>query len=135
MEIPAIHHHIHAWRQHLHKSQCAAHVEEPIRRSPKSVGNHGPSKHNGFVFQIGIGQVSRRFDDGIGAVGDQNPLVSIALAIVGDDGAVGIGHLQAVDHHQGLDVDIEGAAAGDQHFRQVGVLKIQFTFDVIVFFD
>jgi len=134
MEVPAIHHYVDARREHLHKSQSAAHVEEPIGGGAKSVGNHGTGQHNGFVFQIGIGEVSGGFDDGIGAVGDQNPLVGIALAIVGDDGAIGIGHLQAVDHHQGFDVDIEGATPGDQHFGEVGILEIQFALDVIVFF-
>ena len=58
----------------------------------------------------------------------------VTLTIVGNDGAVGIGHFQAVDHHQGFDVGVNGTTPGDQHLGQVGILEIQFPFNVIVLF-
>jgi hypothetical protein len=58
----------------------------------------------------------------------------VPLAIVRNDGSICIGHFQAVDHHQGFDIHIKGTTPCDQHFGQMGILEIQFTLDVIVFF-
>jgi len=134
MVIAAIHHYVNARWQHLHKGQCAAHVKKSVRRSTKGIGNHCPREYDGLAFNLGIRQVFCGFNDGIGAVGKQNPGMLVPLAIVRNDGSICIGHLQAVDHHQGFDIYIKGTAPGDQHFGQVGILKIQFAFDVIVFF-
>jgi hypothetical protein len=58
VEIAAIHHHIHPNGQGLHKRQGAAQVEKTIRGVAKSVGDHCPGEHDGFAFDLGLGQVS-----------------------------------------------------------------------------
>ena len=42
---------------------------------------------------------------------------------VDDDISVGVGHFQAIDHHERFDVDIYCAAAPLKHLRQVGIAE------------
>ena len=47
--------------------------------------------------------------------------------------AVGGGHVQAVDHHEGLDGDLEAAAAEAEHVVEVGALEEQLAGELVVF--
>ena len=47
--------------------------------------------------------------------------------------AAGIGHLQAVDHHEGFDIDVQAAAAEAEHVGEVGLLEEQFARELVVF--
>jgi hypothetical protein len=50
-----------------------------------------------------------------------------------DDGrAILFGHLQAVDHHQRSDCNIESAAAEPQHFGDLGILEMELAVQLIV---
>ena len=89
---------------------------------PKVYGTMAPVST--MVFADGLLAQHRRGRlHGIGAVGDDDATFGGGGAALQDQLAVGIGHLQAVDHHEGFDRDVEPAAAQPQHVGEVRSLK------------
>ena len=60
---------------------------------------------------IGLPEHGRGLLHGVGAVRDHDAGVRRGAAALEDQAAVVVRHLQAVDHHQGLDIDLEQRAA------------------------
>src|ERR1017187_5922249 len=69
---------------------------------------------------------------GIGAVGDDNARGRGGFTAFQNELAAGIGHLQAVDHHEGFDGEIEAAAAQLEHVGDVSLLEKQFAGELVV---
>ena len=65
-------------------------------------------------------------------VGHHDPGLARVPAALDDAGAVGLGHVEAVDHEERLDVDVEAAAAALEHLRDVGVLEEQAPRELVV---
>lgn len=134
IEVATIHDHVDTRRQGLNKGQGAAEVEKPIRRSPKGIGHHGPGDDDGLVLDVGRRQGSSSLHHAVGPVGQEDALAQIFAAVVDDDVPVLLGHLQAIDHHEGLDVDVEGTSPSVKHFLEVGVFEIKLSGDEVVLF-
>ncbi len=75
----------------------------------------------------------RRFDDGVRPVRDDDAALRRAAALFDDDLAGGGGHLEAVDHHEGTDLEMQVAAAELQHLVDVRVFEIEPAGQFVVF--
>ena len=67
------------------------------------------------------------FNHRIGAVRNDDEALGHVTAVVRDQGTVGIGHLERVDHHERPHLHIQAGPRHDQHLGQVGVSKLQST--------
>jgi hypothetical protein len=67
-------------------------------------------------------------------MGNHDPIFFAVAALMGDQLAVFVGHLQAIDHHEGSDLEVESRAAHLQQIVQVGVFEIKLTGQFIVLF-
>ena len=67
-------------------------------------------------------------------MGDYDVRFGALAAAIENAMPVGFGHLQAVDHHERLDDDVEMAPAQAQHVRYVRLLKEQFPGEFVVLF-
>ena len=56
-------------------------------------------------------------------MGNDDAILLRPQAVLHDEGAIGIGHLQTVDHHDGADGNLDPRTSQPEHFRDVGVLK------------
>ena len=131
LKILPIHGDIDPWRQGLHEGQRGSQVEDPIGTA-KCVRDHGAGEDDRLSGDVRA-QSGRRFRHGVGTVGDDDPAFDRGVT-AGDDGSpAGIGHLEAVDHHERFDFDAELAAAEAEHIGNVGVLKEQLAGELVVF--
>src|SRR4030095_8498164 len=74
-----------------------------------------------------------RLHHGVGAVRDDD-LILLALATRADDhGTLSVGHLEAVDHHERLPVDVQPASSAPQHLVDVRVPEVQPAAQLVVF--
>jgi hypothetical protein len=67
----------------------------------------------------------RRLDHRVGAVGHDDAHLGTARAAVNNPRAIGVGHIEAVDHHQRLDRRLDSRAPEAQHLGQMGGAKRQ----------
>jgi hypothetical protein len=56
------------------------------------------------------------------------------LAVLQNDPAIRIRHVQAIDHHHGAQVNVQAAAALFEHLGHVRVFEIKRAVDFVVFF-
>ena len=127
-----VHGNIDARRQNLDKSQCAPKVKESIRGGPESIGHHSAGQDNSLI-DFGGGQVLGSLHHFIRPVRDEDLIVLAPGTIVNNDSPIRLRHLQAVHHHQGLDKNIQRTSPALKHLFQMGILKIEFAGDKIVF--
>jgi hypothetical protein len=131
-EIPAVHRDIHALRQTLSECKRTSQIEQPVR-TPELEWNHGARKDD-RLFQRSLSKDARRFFHGIRAMGNDNVGFPAFEAIVQNDCPVGLGHLEAVDHHQGPDIHLYSASAQLEHFGQVRIPEKKPALELVIFF-
>jgi hypothetical protein len=131
-KVAAVHRYIDPWREGLGKGECAAQVEKPVR-APEFVGDHGAGQDDGLARYF-LGQDPGCYVHGVGAVGNDKFVFRCRTALMGDQFAIFVAHMEAVDHHQCSYGHVEGVAAALQHFGEVGLFKEQFACQFIIFF-
>ena len=129
-ETPAVHGHIYARFQGLHKCQSGAQVEQAVRTA-EGVGDHGAGQNDGLAGNA-FAEDGGGLLHGVGAVGDDNTAGGVAGAAVEQQLPVRIGHLQAVDHHEGFDIHLEMAPAQPEHIGDVGAIEVEYRGDLVV---
>ena len=130
-EVLPIHGDVDPWRQGLHERQCRPQVEDPIGTA-KRVRDHGAGEDDRLSSDVRA-QSGRRLSHGVGSMGDNDPAFERGLAAGKNDRTASAGHLEAVDHHERFDFDVELAAAEAEHIRNVRVLKEQLAGELVVF--
>jgi hypothetical protein len=99
-EAAAIHGDVDAARQRLHERERAAEIEEAIRAA-EGIGHHRAGEHD-RLREPRLAQHACGVRHGVGAVGDHDPLLGGAPAVLQDQ-RISVRHLQAVEHHSALD--------------------------------
>ena len=112
-EVLAVHRDVDARRQHLRERQRAAEVEQPIRAAER-VRNHRAGQDDRLAAHT-AGNRRRRLDHRVGAVRDDDARLLALGAVADDQLAIGVGHVEAVDHHQRADRHLDARAAEPQH--------------------
>jgi hypothetical protein len=70
----------------------------------------------------------------VGAVRDHDAGFGAGAAPISDGGAIGVGHLKAVEQHHGLDHHRHATPAQREHLVDVSVLEEQRAADLVVVF-
>ena len=127
----AVHGDVNTGRQHLHKRERAAEIEEAVGAA-KRVWNHRAGQDDGFAETAprnrGGGSGHR-----VGAMGDDDPILLGLKAVLHDEGAIGFGHFEAVDHHDGANGNLDSRTSQSEHFRDVSILKKELPGVLVVF--
>ena len=123
-EVLAVHRDVDARRQHLRERQRAAEIEEPVGAAER-VGHHRAGQHDRLVVEPGRGERARGLDHRVGAVGDDDRPLRARAAALDDRRAAGVVHVEAVDHHHGLDRDVQPRPPEPQHLADVRVAEEQ----------
>jgi hypothetical protein len=74
----------------------------------------------------------RRLDHRVGSVGDDDPGFLALRAVTDDQFAVGVGQLQAVNHHQRAESDLHARSSQAKHLGQVRVSKAKAAADLVI---
>src|SRR5438477_1757661 len=127
----AVHGNVNTGRQHLDERERATQIKEAVGAA-KGVGNHRAGENDGFSRNRAR---NRRggFGHGVGAMGNDDAILLRAEAILHDERAIGIGHLQAVEHHDGADGHVDPRTSEPEHLGDVGVLKKELPGLLVVF--
>jgi hypothetical protein len=131
LEMPPIHGDVDPRRQGLHERQGCPQVKDPVGTA-KGIRDHGAGEDDRLSGDVRA-QSGRRLRHGVGTVGDDDPAFERGLAAGEDSSPAGVGHLEAVDHHERFDFDAELAAAEAEQIGNVGVLKKQLAGEFVVF--
>lgn len=131
VEAAAIHNKVNARRQSLDEGERAAQVEETVR-APELIRNHGAGEHNRFAFDA-RSKHAGGFRHGIRAVRDDDARLGNSAALLDDQVAVGIRHVEAVHHHEGPQFDGQATAAERKHLGQMRILEKEPAVDLVVF--
>src|SRR5262245_2878004 len=133
LEPSSIHRDVDAGREHLHERQRAAEIEEAVGAAER-VRNHRTGQDDRLAGgrRPRRGQRSGRLDHRVGAVRDQNSRLRRLPALIDDDRAIGVGHFETVDHHQGPHGHVQPAPAEPQHLGQMRVLERQRAGELVV---
>ena len=127
----SVHGDVDAGRQDLHERQRAAEIEQTVRAA-EGVGHHRAGQHDRLAGEPGRGQRPRGLDHRVGAVGDDDAGFRRIAAAPDDVGAAALVEVEAVDHHHGLDRDVEPAPAALQHLLDVRVLEEETAGELVV---
>lgn len=131
VKVPTVHRDVDAVRERLDEGQGASEIEKTVGAS-ELVRNHRACQDDRF-FQAGAREKLRSLLHRVGSVGDHDPILGDLKAMIQDELPVLIGHIQAVDHHQGSDVDLELAPAQFEHFLKMRVLEEKTAIELVVF--
>ena len=131
-EITAVHGHVNADGEGLCEGEGAAQVKESVGAA-KFIRDHGACEDNGLAGYF-FRQDPGRDGHGIGAMGDDDLVFHGRTTLMGNEFAVFIGDVEAIDHHQGPYRDVQGAAAALEHFRQVCLFKKEFPGELVILF-
>ena len=130
VEAAAVHRHVDAGRQHLHERQGAAEVEQPVRTA-EGERHHRAGEHDRLV-EAGVGEAARRLDHRVGAVRDDDPRRVALAAVLEDQRAVGVGHLErSIIISVRIDTGTRQRPSA-QHLGQVRVLEVEPAVDLVV---
>jgi hypothetical protein len=66
-------------------------------------------------------------------VGDDDEVLLGLKAVLHDEGAIGVGHFEAVDHHDCTDGHPHSRTSQPEHLRDVGILKKELAGAFVVF--
>lgn len=128
----SIHGNVHPGWLDLYKCQCTAEVEKTIRGSAKCIRNHRASQYDRFI-DVGGRQSFSRLDHTIGSMCNDDPLIIASRTIVHDDAPVLFCHVETIQHHKRLHIDLDRTSAAIKHFFQMRVFEIELAGDVVVF--
>ena len=94
-----------------------------------------PGQHTLVISDLpGVaGGITVRTSGGARITLNDNAIVLRLQTVLHDEGATGIGHLEAVDHHDGSDGNLDPRTSQLQHFRNVGVLKKELPRVLVIF--
>lgn len=131
METTAVHGHIDAGAQGLDEGQGVPQVEESVGAA-EFIGDHGAGQDDGLSGYF-FSQHAGGDGHGIGAMRDNDPVLSGRAALMSDQFAIFVAHVEAVDHHEGSHGHFQRAAAALQHFGKMRLFEEQLPGQFIVF--
>ena len=66
-------------------------------------------------------------------MGNDDSILLGPQTVLHDEGAIGIGHIEAVDHHDGANGNLDSRTSQPKHFRDVSILKKELPRVLVVF--
>ena len=129
-EIASIHRDVDTGGKCLGESEGTAQIEETVGAA-EFIGNHGAGQNDRFPGNF-FGEGASGDGHRIGTMCDDDLVFVGGSALVSDQVAVLVCHVEAIDHHQRADSHVERASAAIQHFGQVCFLEKQLTCQFIV---
>src|ERR1022692_1564875 len=127
----AVHGDVHSRLERLHECQRRPQVKHAVRTA-KRVGHHGPGEHDRLAGH-GPAEDTGGLLHSVGPVGDDDPVGAGGEATFEDQCTVRVGHLEAVDHHQRFDLDVQAAPPQPEHIGEVRVLEKKLPGQFVVF--
>jgi hypothetical protein len=108
----------------------SAEIEQSVRAAER-VGHHRAREDDGLA-RDAVRHGTRRFDHRVGTMRDDDAVLAAARAGINDPRAIGVGHVEAVDHHQRLDRRLDARAAEAQHLGQMRGPERETAVDLVV---
>ena len=69
----------------------------------------------------------------VGAVGNDDLILVGLKAVLHDEGAIGLGHFETVDHHHGANGGLDPRSSQPKHLGNMGILKEELAGAFVIF--
>ena len=129
--MATVHGDVYARRERLCKRQGTPEIKQPVGAA-KFVWDHRAGQHDGLPVDSGRLHRTGGHSHRVGAVSDHYAPLRHTAALRDNDLAIAVRHLQAIDHHQRADFDLELAAPEIEHLGKMRIFEVQPPVDLVI---